>query len=261
MIESFGEPFEEAGREESVAEPTSTEKRGSVRERQLEVEVARLEAEIADLKGVGSVEATSRFLAMAAGTIGVAMDEARQEADKARSEAAELTSAALAEVVEIRAKAESEAMALVDAERVRVADEIEALQEVRSALESQRHELEDYHAELRRRVQELAESMVAFMTTETPMDAMPAVDSPTAPELAPATATERPFAAAAEQDFAGVPVLEMPPEAGASGAWPGGTSAPSSVEEMVEEQRFRDFIGGDDHDDKSRDWLLRHDKT
>jgi len=232
----------------------------SERERELELEVARMNAEIADLRGDGSVEATSRFLAMAASTIDVAMDEARQESDKAKAKAAEITSTALAEVVEIKAKAEAEAMALVDNERRQVADEIDALQEVRAALESERHELEDYHSELRRRVQELAESMVSFMSTEPPIASVSVVEELATPEL---HETNPPA------EFSGIPVVEV--EQGSSmfsraGSWleaanddpsPADMMAANSVADMVEDQKFEAFIGGDEND-KSRDWLLQH---
>lgn len=232
----------------------------SERERELELEVARMKAEIADLRGDGSVEATSRFLAMAASTIDVAMEEARQESDKARAEAAAITSTALANVVEIKAKAESEAMALVDVERQRVAGEIDALQEVRSALESERQELEDYHCELRRRVKELAESMVSFMSTEPPMAAVSVIEELAAPEI---------HESDPPTEFSGVPVVEV--EQGQSmfsraGNWLetpradqplADMASPHSVEEMVEEQKFEAFIDGDQND-KSRDWLLQH---
>jgi len=226
----------------------------------LDLEVARLQAEIADLRGKGSVEATSRFLAMAASTIDVAMVEAREESEKARADAAELTSAALAEVVEMKSRAESEAIALVDDERLRVADEIDALREVRVALESERHELEDYHAELRRRVKELAESMVSFMSTEPPMAAMTVIDKLTVSE---------PPQVAPPADFSGVPVVEVDPgpsmfsrvgnwlESPRSDEPVEAISAPHNFEEMVEERKFEAFIDGDEND-KSRAWLLQH---
>lgn len=235
MIESFGESFEEADRDEFVAEPVSTGKPRSKRERRLEVEVARLEAEIADLKGAGSVQATSQFLSLAARTIGVAMDEATREADRTRSEAAELTAVALAEVVEIRARTESEALALV----------------------SQRRDLDDHHAELRRRVEELAGSMVVFMTPEAAFHATAAADSP---KSVPAATAEPSLVACVDPKFGGAPVLGTDPGATASEVRSDDVSTPSSIEELVEEQRFRDFIGGDVHDE-SRDWLLRHDRT
>jgi len=236
----------------------------SERERQLELDVARLEAQVADLRGSGAVESASRLLAMAASTIDVAMAEAKQESSKARAEAAELTSAALAEVVEIKARAESEAMALVDTERRRVADEIDALQEVRTALESERHDLENYHSELRRRVQELAESMVAFMSTEPPIAALSVIDGLNTPEIDETTE-------AAPSEFSGVPVVEVdqgPSMFRQAGKWLDAPlaeapaeqlSTPHSVddlvEDMAEERRFEAFIDGDEND-KSRSWLL-----
>ncbi len=242
----------------------------SERERQLELKVARLEAEVADLRGDGAVESASRLLAMAASTIDVAMEEARNETGRARAEAAELTSAALAEVVAMKAKAESEAMAMVDIERRRVADEIDALQEVRAALESERHDLENYHSELRRRVQELAESMVAFMSTEPPIAALSVIEGLSAPEI-PAAADPAP-SESSPPEFSGVPVMEVDQDASMfsrAGKWldtpraetpvdqlRGPHSVEDMVEEMVEERRFEAFIDGDESD-KSRTWLLQ----
>lgn len=242
-----------------------TDQSRSERERELELEVARMKAEIADLRGDGSVEATSRFLAMAASTIDVAMDEARQESEKVKAEAAAITSAALAEVVEIKARAESEAMALVDNERRRVSDEIEALHEVRAALESERRELEDYHSELRRRVQELAESMVSFMSTEPPIAAMSVIEDLATPEIGETQGANDPAA----EEFSGSPVVEVeqgPSMFSRAGNWleapredpsPAGVMASASIADMVEDQKFEAFIDGDE-DDKSRGWLLRH---
>jgi len=243
-----------------------TDQNRSERERELELDVARMKAELADLRGNGSVEATSRFLAMAASTIDVAMEEAREEAGKARAEAAEITSTALADAVEIKANAESEAMALIDVERHRVADEIDALHQVRAALQSERHELEEYHAELRRRVQELAESMVAFMSTEPPIASVAVIEELVVPDLQEA---EPPHEEESPVEFSGIPVVEVeqgPSMFSRSGNWlvaaPDASStvdmaAPHSVEEMVEEKKFEEFIDGDE-DDKSRDWLLQH---
>jgi len=230
------------------------------REMALDLEVARLKAEISDLRGDGSVEATSRFLALAASTIDVAMEEARQESDKARAQASEITSSALADVVAIKARAKCDALAIVDDERRQVADEIEALQQVRRALESERHELEDYHAELRRRVQVLAESMVSFMSTEPPVAAMTVIEEMSPPE---------PREVMPPTEFSGVPVMEV--EQGPSmfsrvGNWleiprdqppTEDMASARNVDEMVEEQKFEAFIDGDE-DDKSRDWLLQH---
>lgn len=227
------------------------------RERWLEVEVARLKAEVADLHGAESVEATSRFLAMAADTVDEVMSEAKRKVNETRAEASELTATALAEAVEMREQAKAEALTLVAAERCRVADEVEALQSVREALESERHDLENYHGELRRRVKELAESMVSFMTTEEAMDPLAELDSASASAHDPVA------------EFAGVPVLQssaqhspLPDEPGlfdpASESELRDEESPEEhIEEVVEAQRFRAFIGGDDAHDKSRDWLLR----
>ncbi len=237
----------------------------SERERQLELKVARLEAEVADLRGDGAVESAGRLLAMAASMIDVAMEEARNETGKARAEAADLTSAALAEVVGMKAKAESEAMAMVDIERRRVADEIDALQEVRAALESERHDLENYHSELRRRVQELAESMVAFMATEPPIAALSVIEGLSAPEIPKDVDPQR-------SEFSGIPVVEVdhdPSMFSRTGKWldaprdeapvdqfSGPHSVEEMVEDMVEERRFEAFIDGDEGDE-SRTWLLQ----
>ena len=56
--------------------------------------------------------------------------------------------------------------------------------EVRAALEDERAALETYHDELRRRVQELAESMVSFMDTELPVGTATAIEKLAAPAIA-----------------------------------------------------------------------------
>ncbi len=184
---------------ESFSEgPHSTQ---SMRERELELEIAHLNAELEAAKGGDAAVATSRFLAMAANTVDLAMEDARREADDLvaevsadaearRDEATRLAAEAEARTATLRSEAENhelvlqvaeeaaaqikseakdEAKSLVAGERARLADEIETFSAVRSALEDERGALESYHTELRRRVQELAESMVSFMTTEPPL--------------------------------------------------------------------------------------------
>jgi hypothetical protein len=180
----------------------------SMRERELEVQVAHLQAELEAANGGDDVAATSRFLAMAANTVDLAMEDARRDADDLaaevsadaetrRDEATRLAVAAEArtdtlrtaakdheaavivakeEAVRVKTEAEVVAKNLVSVERMKVADEIEALAEVRGALEEERGALESYHDELRRRVQELAESMVSFMTTEAPLSEAVMID-------------------------------------------------------------------------------------
>jgi diguanylate cyclase (GGDEF)-like protein/PAS domain S-box-containing protein len=173
----------------------------TARERELEIEVARLTAELETLQGEDATAATSRFLAMAAATVDQAVEDARREADEIVEEvsaqaeamaeqlladtdrAQETIDEANAEAEEIKAAAASDAENLVQIEREKVAGEIEALAEVRGALEDERDSLETYHEELRRRVQELAESMVSFMTTEPPLGASAAIDNLVAPQL------------------------------------------------------------------------------
>ncbi len=185
------------------------------RERELELEIARLKAELEASKGADAGEAASRFLTLAANTVDAAMEDARREADELVTEvtadaearrdeatrlAAEAEARADAMRVEaenhesivtaaqetagqIRADAEAEAANLVAVERARVVEEIESLSEVRASLEGEREALETYHGELRRRVQELAESMVNFMTTEPPLAACAALEELAAPEI------------------------------------------------------------------------------
>jgi len=142
---------------------------GSMRERELEVEIARLKAELEVLGGGAEpTEIAARFLAMAANTVDQAIAAAREEAD-------DIVSGVAAEAEARRAEAErmkAEAADHLHVERARVADEVERLAEVRSALENERTVLERYHEELKRRVQQLAESMVSFMTTEPPLAAI-----------------------------------------------------------------------------------------
>ncbi|MEM7139948.1 MAG: hypothetical protein AAF548_02885 [Actinomycetota bacterium] len=188
---------------------------GTPRERELEIEVARLQAELDTLRGDDPVGATSRFLEMAAATVDQAVEDARREADEIVEEvsaqaearrdeatrvaaeaeamaeqmladadrAQEKIDEATAEADAIKSAAEQEAAELVDAEHQKVAGEIEALAEVRSALQDERSSLETYHEELHRRVQELAESMVSFMTTELPVGAATAIENLAVPQL------------------------------------------------------------------------------
>ncbi|MEO0494245.1 MAG: hypothetical protein AAF081_12600 [Actinomycetota bacterium] len=197
-------------------EPTG-DNEAIMRARELEIEVARLNAELETVRGEGEpTDIAARFLGMAATTVDQAMTDARREADELaaevsaaaearrdeatriaeeaeartdalRSEAADHESVveqARSDAADITAAAEAEAEALIAAERTRVADEIERLSSVRTALEDERGALEAYHDELKRRVQELAESMVSFMTTEPPIAAAAAIEDLTAPELA-----------------------------------------------------------------------------
>lgn len=171
-------------------DPSSTPGTGKMREHELELEVARLEAELETLRGdERPTTVAARFLAMAASTVDKAMNEARREVDEFASEHGEsIVRQAEADADEIRSNAAQEAAALVATERSRVADEIKSLSDVRAALEQERQALEAYHRELRRRVQELAESMVAFMTTEAPIGEEPAIEGPLVPPLEPARA-------------------------------------------------------------------------
>ena len=159
---------------------------GSMRERELEVEIARLKAELEVLGGGAEpTEIAARFLAMAANTVDQAIAAAREEAD-------DIVSGVAAEADARRAEAErmkAEAADHLHVERARVADEVERLAEVRSALENERTVLERYHEELKRRVQQLAESMVSFMTTEPPLAA---IDELAALALDPDTAAVDP---------------------------------------------------------------------
>ncbi len=185
------------------------------RERELELEVARLKAELETLRGEDPAAATSRFLEMAAATVDLAVADARREADeiveevsaqaearrdeatRVAAEAEALAEKMLAEadryqiVIDeaaeeansIRAAAETEAANLIATERVKVAEEVAALAEVREALETERGALESYHETLRRRVQELAESMVSFMTTEAPLGVGVEISAVVPPQL------------------------------------------------------------------------------
>ncbi|MEM9467379.1 MAG: hypothetical protein AAGA90_18540 [Actinomycetota bacterium] len=205
---------------------------GSMRERELEVEIARLNAEIAVLKGGAEpAEVAARFLTMAASTVDQAMADARREADELAAEVAgdaearrdeanrvaqqveAQTEVLRTEATNQQAAAEAarhEAKRVTDAatqhinnERARVAEEVERLADVRTALESERTALETYHEELKRRVQELAESMVSFMTTEPPLAAVTAIDELAKPAIAPAAAAvEAAYAAPATAEDA-----------------------------------------------------------
>lgn len=173
----------------------------SDREQELELEIARLKAEIETLRGDDPTEVTSRFLTMAAETVDRAVADARREADEIlveisseaearRDEATRVAAEAEAmaeqlladadraqEAVEeanekaaaIKAEAEAEAEALIAEERAKIASEIDAVVEIRNALDEERAALERYHESLQHRVKELAASMVTFMHDELPM--------------------------------------------------------------------------------------------
>lgn len=189
----------------------------SERERELELEVARLTAELDAASGADPVDATTRFLAMAAATVDRVVVEARREADELaheisaaaearRDEATRLAAEAettaerlLAQadkaeqiVTEAQEQAESirsaaleEADDLVAAERARMADERTTLTDVRESLELERHELEVYRAGLRSRVENLAQAMLAIMTTDLGPESRIAVENLLIPALQP----------------------------------------------------------------------------
>lgn len=176
--------------------PASTD-----REQELELEIARLKAEIETLRGDDPTEVTSRFLTMAAETVDRAVADARREADEIlveisseaearRDEATRVAAEAEAmaeqlladadraqEAVEeatekaaaIKAEAEAEAEAMIAEERAKIASEIDAVAEIRNSLDEERAALDSYHESLQRRVKELAASMVTFMHDELPM--------------------------------------------------------------------------------------------
>jgi hypothetical protein len=211
------------------------------RERELEIEVARLNAELEALRDGDETEATSRFLAMAAATVDRAVEDARREADgiveevsaqaEARRDEAtrvaveaealaarllaeaeraqEVIDHAAAQASAIRTAAAAEAVALVSSERVKVEDEMRMLTEVRGSLEAERGELESYHEELRRRAQDLAESMMTFMTMEPPIGG-PALENFMPPQLQPASDDIPEFDEAPQAD---VPSVEPSDEA------------------------------------------------
>lgn len=204
---------------------------GSAREQELEIEVARLQAELDALRGEDPTTATSRFLAMAAATVDQAVEDARREADEIVEEisaeaearrdeatrvaaeaeamaeqlladadrAEERIEEANAEAEAIKSAAEEEAEQLVTAERQKVAVEAEALDEVRASLETERAALDSYHEQLHRRVQELAESMVSFMSTELPGGGT-AIGNIGVPQLESVLATAAPETVDAEPD-------------------------------------------------------------
>ncbi|MEM9202338.1 MAG: hypothetical protein AAGC53_11780 [Actinomycetota bacterium] len=218
---------------------TADKNMGSMRERELEVEVARLTAELAVVKGAAEpAETAARFLAMAASTVDQAMADARREVDEMATEVTAAAEARRDEATRVAEQVEAHTEALkveahnqqqrtvaarqeaeqikasaaqqINAERARVADEVERLSDVRTALESERGALESYHEELKRRVQELAESMVSFMTTEPPLAAVTAIDELAKPAIGrSAAAVDVAFAADVAAEIAGDP--PMPP--------------------------------------------------
>lgn len=277
-----------------------------MRERELELEIARLNAEIETLRGEAQpTDSAARFLAMAANTVDLAMEDARREADElaaevsAEAEARRDAATRIAEEAEVRAEAlrqevdqsqivvrkaaldadqirtaaKQEAAELVTAERTRLADELEVLSGVRVALEEERGALESYHEELQRRVHELAESMVAFMTTEPPIGAVQAIDDRNAPTLGSTDGLSTESAHAEETPMRGDPFgRATDSEQEGSTALFGAHGAPliqamspqllaaALADDGREDEHVRVFNDGDEAADASRDWLLRSDQ-
>ncbi|MEQ8841761.1 MAG: hypothetical protein RIB98_12350 [Acidimicrobiales bacterium] len=192
-----------------------THSSSTAREQELEVEVARLQAELDTLRGDDPSLVTSRFLSMAAATVDQAVADARREADEIVEEvsaqaearrdeatrvaaeaealaeqkleeadrAQEAVDAATEQAESIKAAATKEAAAHVAIERQKVAAELEAFAAVRAALDEERVALETYHEKLRKGVQDLAQSMVSFMGTELPDGSISAIDDLVSPQL------------------------------------------------------------------------------
>lgn len=192
---------------DDVAEATTE------RERELQLEVGRLTAELNMLRGEEPTVATSRFLAMAAATVDQAVAAARREADEIveeicaqaevrrdeatrvaaeaealavakRAEADDAQSvidAAHSEAKSIQLSAEIEAERWTEAERARVADELAVemgkLDQVRAGLLEEQASLEGYHQILKGRVQDLAETMVSFMSNQPSVGAVATMES------------------------------------------------------------------------------------
>ena len=203
----------------------------SMRERELEIEVARLEAELEAATGGDATLAASKFLELAATTVDRAVSDARREADAlvgelsaeaerrrddavriaaeaeadaarfaelaAESESAAEAARAAAQQVTVtarkelesarvearrltdeahstarsiteaaQAEAQHQAAQIVETERARIREELDVVTEVRAALERERTAMDQYNDELRQRVQDLAESMVACMSSD-----------------------------------------------------------------------------------------------
>jgi len=198
-----------------MTEHTESHSSPTQREQELELEVARLQAELDTLRGEDAAVVTARLLSMAADTADRTVAEARREADeivdeisaeaearrdeatRVAAEAEAMAEQMLAEAdkaqetvdraneaaTAITAAAEEEAAQIVAAEREMLVAEAEAFAEVRSALDQEREALRSYHDSLRERVQELASSMVTFMDTELPSPTAGALEGVTIPEI------------------------------------------------------------------------------
>ncbi|RMH74455.1 MAG: hypothetical protein D6683_12700 [Actinomyces sp.] len=291
-----------------------------VRLRELEIEVARLRTELDAAQGADPTAGSTTLLTLVAAAVDQAradmqarlteaeaaltaeLERARAEAEReaaeiaeraraeAEREAAEIAERARAEAereaAEIaeraRAEAEQRRNEIVAAERDRLAHEMEALAAIRESLQSERRSLEAYHAELRRRVEELAQAMVGFMSVETGAGLAELIDAP-AGEIAPLdehpildgsipeeTATDAAASGEHGQDGEDVPAT---PVAGIDEGVPGDFFAPASPDERLgaplagpatdpldaaadDDGAFDAFIAADLGDDGSRDWLL-----
>jgi len=239
---------------ESVATP---------RERELELEVGRLEAELATLRGEDPATATTRFLLMAAATADLAVADARREADEIveevsakaearRDEATRVAAEAEAlaeqmladadrsqvvidqaaeEAASIRAAAEVEAENVIALERERADGEISALAEIRVSLDTERDLLDSYHETLRHRVQELAESMVTFMT-ETPLGAGTTLDSLVPPQLE-AVLADSAESVGPEREIEGRQETPADVVEPSDGPWAGAFASPTPVDDRI----------------------------
>lgn len=219
---------------DDVAEATTE------RERELQLEVGRLTAELNMVRGEEPTVATSRFLAMAAATVDQAVAAARREADEIveeicaqaelrrdeatrvaaeaealavakRAEADDAQSvidAAHSEAKSIQLSAEIEAERWAEGERAKVAEQVAAelakVDVVREELMEEQVSLEGYHQVLKGRVQDLAETMVSFMSNQPSVGAVATMES-----LLPGS-TDEPVAVADRPEVAAEQILDVP---------------------------------------------------
>jgi hypothetical protein len=219
----MNQPNGDPGREPAARHSTA-------RERELELELARVSAELESMQGGDLMQTTSRFLEMAANTVDLAMADARREADElaaeisadaerrrddavriaseaettaarlqaeatdseataaaaraaaqqvtlgakrdletARAEAEEIIDEACTEAEKLESAAATAAAEIIEQARAQAREELEVLTNARAELERERASMREYNGRLGTRVQDLADSMVAFMTMESPL--------------------------------------------------------------------------------------------
>jgi hypothetical protein len=232
---------------ETIGDDTANHIHTTQKMGELEIEVARLNAELEEARGGDAAAGASRFLTMAASTVDQVIadaneevasavsraeaeirqwqadaereaedvitaaraeeeaareaaeqmnDEARSEMEQTQATVKAMADEATAAAEETRRLAESRAddivaaareeasMAMAD-ERRRLAQDADALADVRESLIEERHALDEYQNHIQDCVRDLAQAMVTFMTKSAGGEALDALAELAIPEIEP----------------------------------------------------------------------------